>query len=158
MKLSISVVLILAGVSEFMGGQTTENTMLAPNAVTAVEPSADSYLVLGATEDQESLLRGQIRTMRPEVLPLRIVFVPHWKYLDDARTLHLHVPTGYASVMFTHLPSRTIYVDKDFYTGEKWLGHWMAHELGHLETKNVREEDAEKAARRYRKRLKENLR
>jgi len=139
-----------------MGGQTTENTKLAPEVVTAVEPPAEGYLVIGATGDQESLLRAQIRVMRPEVLPRRIVFVPHWKYLDDARTLRLHVPTGYASVMFTHLPSRTVYVDKDFYTGEKWLGHWMAHELGHLETKSVREEDAERGARQYRK-LKENV-
>ena len=136
-----------------MGGQTS-HAMLVPNVSAFVEPSAFSYLVIGATEDQESLLRTQIQVMRPEVLPLRIVFVPHWKYLDDARLLHLHVPTGYASIMFTHLPSRTIYVDKGFYTGEKWLGHWMAHELGHLAMNSVREEDAERAAREYRKRLK----
>ena len=106
MKLSISVVLILAGVSEFIGGQTTENTKLAPNVVTAVEPSADSYLVLGATEDQESLLRTQIQVMRPEVLPLRIVFVPHWKYLDDARILHLPcLPVTPASCSRTYLPA-----------------------------------------------------
>jgi hypothetical protein len=55
--------------------------MLAPNVATAVEPSAEAYLVIGATEDQGSLLRAQIRLMHPQVLPLRIVFVPHWKYL-----------------------------------------------------------------------------
>jgi hypothetical protein len=46
--------------------------------------------------------------MQPEILPLRIVFVPHWKYLDTAKTFRLHVPTGYTSAMFTHLPSRTV--------------------------------------------------
>ena len=30
-----------------------------------------------------------------------------------------------------------LYVDKNFYTGEDWLGHWMAHELGHLATNSV---------------------
>ena len=154
MKLSIRVILILTGVSQWMGGQTSQDAKLVPDVSAFVEPSAFSYLVIGATEDQESLLRTQIQVMRPEVLPLRIVFVPHWKYLDDARILHLHVPTGYASIMFTHLPSRTIYVDKGFYTGEKWLGHWMAHELGHLAKNSVREEDAERVARAYRKRLK----
>jgi hypothetical protein len=92
--------------------------------------------------------------MQPEVLPLRIFFVPHWKYLDSARLFRLHVPTGFASVMFTHLPSRTVFIDTDRYMGEEWLGHWMAHELGHLATNSVNENDADKAAREYRRRLK----
>jgi hypothetical protein len=80
--------------------------------------------------------------------------VPHWKYLHNARILRLHVPTGYASVMFTHLPSRTVFIDHNRYIGEEWLSHWIAHELGHLATNNAREEDAERAARRFRQRLK----
>jgi hypothetical protein len=51
------------------------------------------------------------------------------------------------SRMFTHLPSRSVFVHEDRYLGEEWLGHWMAHELGHLAANSVREEDAEKAAR-----------
>jgi hypothetical protein len=92
--------------------------------------------------------------MNPEVLPLRVVFVPHWKYLDDARILRLHVPTGYLSQMFTHLPTRTVYIDTARYQGQDWLGYWMAHELGHLASGSVREEDAEKIAAKFRKRLK----
>jgi hypothetical protein len=70
LKLSIWLVLILSGLSELIGGQANEHTKLAPNVVTAGEPSADSYLVLEATEHQESLLRAQIRLMHPQVLPL----------------------------------------------------------------------------------------
>jgi hypothetical protein len=151
MEFSILLVMVLFGCGELFGGQTSDN---ANTAATAVVEPAGSYVVIGALEDQEGVLRAQIRVMRPEVLPLRIVFVPHWKYLDDARILRLHVPTGYGSVMFTHLPSRTVYIDKNFYSGEKWLGHWIAHELGHLATNSIREEDAEKVARGYRKRLK----
>jgi len=65
------------------------------------------------------------------------------------------VPTGYTSAMFTHLPSRTTFVDSDRHMGEEWLGHWMAHELGHLAKNSAREDDAEKAAHEYRKRLKQ---
>jgi hypothetical protein len=58
-----------------------------------------------------------------------------------------------ASKMFTHLPSRSIFIDDDLYLGLEWLGHWMAHELGHLATNSAKEEDAERAAREYRMRL-----
>jgi len=44
----------------------------------------------------------------------------------------LLVPSGMESKMFTHLPSWSVFVDEDRYLGEEWLGHWMAHELGHL--------------------------
>ena len=40
-------------------------------------------------------------------------------------------------------------------TSEKWLSHWMAHELGDLAKNSAREDDAEKAAQEYRKRLKQ---
>lgn len=109
----------------------------------------------GATPTREALLRRQIEVMQPEVVPLRVFFVPHWKYVDDARIFHLHVPRGYGTMMFTHLPSRTVIIDNDRYMGEEWLGHWLAHELGHLAANSAKEGDAEKAAREYRKRLKQ---
>jgi hypothetical protein len=119
------------------------------------EAGTESYTVFGATPSQEAALRAQIRLMHPEVLPLRVLFVPHWKYLDNARIFHLHVPTGYGSLMFTHLPSRTVFIDNDRYQGEGWLGYWMAHELGHLKSNSPREGDAERAARGFRKRLRD---
>jgi len=126
------------------------------SAVEATEPvSTGSLLVIGATPTQETLLRAQVRVMHPDVLPSRIVFVPHWKYLDDTRVMHLpRLPTGYSSAMFTHLPSRTVFIDTGRYIDGGWLGYWMAHELGHLATNSVHEEDAEKAAKGFRKRLK----
>lgn len=119
--------------------------------------AGEDYSVIGATPEQEFGLRKAIEAMNPKVLPFRVVFVAHWKYLDDARILRLHVPTGYMSQMFTHLPTRTVYIDTARYRDEDWLGYWMAHELGHLATNSVREDDAEKVAREFRKRLKQQL-
>jgi hypothetical protein len=113
----------------------------------------ESYTVIGATPEQEATLREQIGWMRPEVLPTRVIFVPHWKYLDNARIFQLHVPAGWASVMFTHLPSRTVFVDNDRYLGKEWLGHWMAHELGHLALNSPKEDDAERVAKKLRQAL-----
>jgi hypothetical protein len=93
--------------------------------------------------------------MQPAVLPLRVVFVPHWKYVDNTRVFHLHVPTGYTSALFTHLPSRTVFIDADRYI-EDSLGYWLAHELGHLVTNSADEHEANKAAREFRRRLKES--
>jgi hypothetical protein len=56
--------------------------------------------------------------------------------------------------MFTHLPSRSVFIDSDRYVSDDSLGYWVAHELGHLAANSAKEEDAEKAAREYRKRLK----
>jgi len=93
--------------------------------------------------------------MHPEVLPSRVLFVPHWKYTGATKAFRLHVPTGFTSAMFTHLASRSVFIDADRYVSEDSLGYWLAHELGHLATNSVQENDAEKAARAYRKRLKE---
>ena len=112
-----------------------------------------TYTVQGATPEREAVLRRQIQVMNPPVLPYKIRFVPHWQYLHAAKTYQLHIPTGMASKMFTHLPSRSIFIDEDLYLGEEWLGHWMAHELGHLATNSAREDDAERVAREYRRRL-----
>ena len=118
--------------------------------------SNENYAVFGATPSQEAAVRAQIRLMHPEVLPLRIFFVPHWKCLDNARIFHLHVPTRHGSLMFTHLPSRTVFVDNDRCQGEEWLGYWMGHELGHLRTNSAKESDAERAAHEFRKRLRDS--
>ena len=117
------------------------------------DAALDSYIVFNATAKQEAALRAQIRLMHPDVLPLRVFFVPHWKYLAAARDFHLHVPAGYGSLMFTHIPSGTVFIDNDRYMGEDWLGRWIAHELGHLSTNSAKEEGAEKAAREFRRRL-----
>jgi hypothetical protein len=155
MKLRIWVSLFLLGSAQFAWAQGKDNPESGNTEKSISESSASSYAVIGTTPEQEAILRSQIQLMHPEVLPLRILFVPHWKYLDTARIFHLHVPTGYGSLMFTHLPSRTVFIDNDRYLGEDWLGHWMAHELGHLATNSAKEENAEKAAREFRRRLKD---
>ena len=157
MKLATAALLmwlVLAGVSE---AQTNGVSGQAPTAAAALvsERAAEGYTVKDATPSQEAALRAEIRQINPPVLPLRVFFLPHWKYLDTARAFQLHVPKGYGSLMFTHLPSRTIFVDNDRYQGEEWLGYWIAHELGHLAMNSAKEEDAEKAAKEYRKRLKQ---
>lgn len=161
MRHTIGTFLVISAFAQFSYAQTNPNGNRsdagAPTTapVPAPDASSDSYTVFNAAAEQEAALRSQIRLMRPDVLPLRVLFVPHWKYLAAARNFHLHVPTGYGSLMFTHLPSRTVFIDNDRYAGEDWLGHWIAHELGHLASDSTKEGDAEKAAREYRKRLKD---
>jgi len=116
-------------------------------------PAAATYVVLGATPHEESLIRAQVEIIQPAVLPLRVVFVPHWKYVDNTRVFQLHIPKGYTSAMFTHLPSRTIFIDAGRYVSEESLTYWVAHELGHLATNSPKESDAEKIAHEYRKRI-----
>ena len=157
MKLAMGILGMFLLFPQFGDAQAKDNSVVTNSRENApvVDGPLGSYTVFGATLSQEAALRAQIRTMHPEVLPLRVFFVPHWKYLDNARVFLLHVPTGYASLMFTHLPSRTVFIDNDRYMGEDWLGHWIAHELGHLAKNSPKEEDAEKAAHEFRKRLKE---
>ena len=155
MKLKFWTILFSLTLAQFAWGQTSGNAKLVSEEAIALEPSASSYTVLGATPEQESLVRAQIRVMRPDVYPLRVLFVPHWKYVDTARTFRLHLPAGYTSAMFTHLPSRSVFIDSDRYVSDDSLGYWVAHELGHLATNCASESDADKAAREYRKRLKD---
>jgi hypothetical protein len=155
MKLETWTALLLSIVPQFGWGQTNGASKLS-EVETAAPLSHNTYSVIGATPRQETLLRAQIQVMNAEILPLRIVFVPHWKYLDTARTFHLHVPTGYTSAMFTHLPSRTVFIDADRYIKDDSLVYWMAHELGHLATNSTKEGNAEKAAGPFRARLKES--
>lgn len=149
------VVLFVDGSSKSI--KLPANDSPRPGATEPLAPvpavTTENYTVFDATPSQEAALRSQIRLMHPEILPLRVFFVPHWKYLDNARVFQLHVPTGYNSLMFTHLPSRTVFIDNDRYMGEEWLGHWIAHELGHLVTNSTKEGDAERAAREFRRRL-----
>lgn len=152
MKLRICIAVLSQAVAQISWGQTNavSTPVIAENA--ALDPG--TLAVIGATAGQETALRSQIQLMHPDVLPLRVLFVAHWKYLDAARAFQLQVPKGFGSLMFTHLASRTVYIDNDRYMGTDWLGHWIAHELGHLATNSTKEGDAEKAARKYRRRLK----
>ena len=154
MRLRNWTTLFLMTIAQVGWGQTSGDPKLV-NTEAAPEPSANSYAVIGATPEQEALVRAQIRTMQPEVHPLRVLFVQHWKYMDTARTFRLHVPAGYTSAMFTHLPSRSVFIDSDRYVSDDSLGYWLAHELGHLAANSASENDADKAAREYRKRLKD---
>jgi hypothetical protein len=154
MKRVIWTAFFVLGFAQFGWGQTSRDAKLVNAEASA--PEADSYTVLGATAQQEALVRAQIQVMQPEVLPLRVIFVPHWKYVVTAKTFLLHVPAGYTSTMFSHLPSRAVFIDNDRYVSDDSLGYWLAHELGHLASNSTREEDAEKAAREYRKRLKQS--
>ena len=141
--------------AQLASGQTGGNPKLVNTEATPSEPSASGYAVMGATPGQEALVRAQIRIMQPEVYPLRVLFVPHWKYIETAKTFRLHVPAGYTSAMFTHLPSRSVFIDNDRYVSDESLGYWVAHELGHLAANSARESAADKGAREYRKRLKD---
>lgn len=155
MKRAVGLALLLLVVPVCGWGQAEKTAKSVSGAETPSGVSQNTYTVMGATTEQETFLRFQIQIMRPDILPLRIVFVPHWKYLDTARTFRLHIPTGYASTMFTHLPSRTVFVDVDRNINDDSLVYWMAHELGHLATNSAKESDAEKAAGPYRARLKD---
>src|SRR5262245_8298825 len=155
MRLARGTVLFFLGFAQISWGQTIGSTHLISDGENALALSTNGYAVLGATAEQESIVRAHIQIMHPPVLPLRVVFVPHWKYVDNTRIFHLHVSTGYTSTMFTHLPSRTVFIDTDRQVSDESLTYWVAHELGHLATNSAREEDAEKGARDLRRRLKD---
>ena len=155
MKFAAATVFYVIGFAQICAGQTN-GTVNSSNGVEAASaPLGNSYAVLGGTPQQEALVRSQIQTMQPAVLPFRVVFVPHWKYVDNTRIFQLHVPAGYTSALFTHLPSRTVFIDSDRYVSDDSLGYWLAHELGHLTANTASESDADKAAHEYRKRLRE---
>jgi len=153
MRLRIWTTLFSLTMAQFAWGQT--NGKLVNAEGNAPETSANSYAVIGATPKQEALVRAHIQVMQPDVYPLRVLFVPHWKYIETARIFRLHVPAGYTSAMFTHLPSRSVFIGGDRYVSDDSLGYWLAHELGHLAANSASESDANKAARDYRKRLKD---
>src|SRR5260370_33794462 len=94
-----------------------------------------------------------MRSMHVIIYPLRVLFEPHWKYIDPTRILRLKVPDGYTRAMFTHLPSRSVFTDSDRYVTDDSLGYWVAHELGHLAANSPTESDADQAAPAYPNRL-----
>lgn len=155
MERKISSILFWLTMVQSACGQTSGSSALSPENGTTALSSPNGYFVLGATPQQETLIRNQIHLMQPDVYPLRVLFVHHWNYVEAVTTFRLHVPTGFTSAMFTHLPSRSVFIDADRYTNDDSLGFWVAHELGHLAANSAKEEDAEKTARVYRKRLKQ---
>jgi hypothetical protein len=156
MKFGFCLSLLLMALVETTSAQDLAGTEATPTpAGDKLEAAATEYTVRGGTPEQESVLRAQIRMMQPSVLPLRITFVPHAQYLYAARMFLLRVPRGMVSLMFTHLASRSVFIDSDRYWNDDSLGYWIAHELGHLATNSAREDEAERAARDYRRRLKD---
>ena len=154
---AISLAMVAYSLVTVASGQKQEGGNLTSVGVIAASLSEGAmFTVQGTSPERERLVRSQIRVMRPAVLPARVIFVPHWQYIYATRVYHLRVPKGMTSKMFTHLVSRSVYIDADCYLGDEWLGHWMAHELGHLEANNADESQAEKAAGKYRRRLKQN--
>jgi hypothetical protein len=153
MRPTLGSILLLLAVAQFCWGQTN-GTRTTIRGESELALSSSPYVIFGATPHEEALIRSQIQIMQPPVLPLRVLVLPHWKYVDNTRIFHLHVPTGYTSALFTHLPSRTLCIDADRYISDKSLGFRLAHELGHLAANSANEEDAEKAAHEFRKRLK----
>lgn len=151
MKQRILSVVWLCLATNGRGQQITTSGLPTVNQPSS--PITLAYTVQGTTPEREQLLRSQIQVMQPVILPTRIIFMPHWQYIYATKMYHLHVPTGMASKMFTHLPSRSVFIDADCYGGDDWMGHWMAHELGHLERNHANENEAERAAAKYRARL-----
>ena len=92
MKVVISITLLLLGIVQFSCGQTSGSSILVNAATNALEPPANTYAVMGATPQQEVLVRTQIQVMQPSILPLRVIFVPHWKYEDAARIFSCTCP------------------------------------------------------------------
>jgi hypothetical protein len=97
MKFPLLAVLFFLGFgfSQICSGQTSGNANVAGagGGEVALAVPASSYVVFGATTQQEALVRSQIQIMQPGELPLRVVFVPHWKYIENTRIFQLQVPT-----------------------------------------------------------------
>ena len=85
MRLRTWTTLFLVTIAQSTWGQTSTNPKLVNGEATSPEPSVNSYTVLGATSKQEALVRAQARVMQPNIYPLRILFVLHWKYIDTAK-------------------------------------------------------------------------
>jgi hypothetical protein len=77
MKFRIWTTLFLVTIAQVAWGQTSTNPKLVKAEATSPEASVNSYTVLGATPEQETLVRAQIRIMQPDVYPQRVLFVPH---------------------------------------------------------------------------------
>src|SRR5437667_10925819 len=109
MKITVGAALFLLGFGPICWGQTNSTMNTGGARETAPLLSANTYAVFGATPQQEALLRSHIHIMQPAVLPLRVFFEAHSKYLDNTRTFPLQLPAAYTSPMFTRLSSRTLF-------------------------------------------------
>lgn len=157
LQIAYFMTLILLLTSPIIRGQSIEG-FDAPRGVTEASPALIKVWsvdcpVIGASPLLEQLVRINIRVMEPDVLPRRIVFFSHLKYLHSTRVFQLRVPPGYTSTMFTHLPSATVFIDRDYCDDLDWFADRFAHELGHLKSGSPSEGEADRAARIYRERL-----
>src|SRR5260370_16880266 len=92
MKLRIWTTLFLVTITQFAWGQTSTNPKLVDAGATAPEPFANNYAVLGATPEQEALVRAQIRIMQPDFYPLLFLFLPHFNHILTPHTFLLPFP------------------------------------------------------------------
>src|SRR5207245_10707316 len=90
MRLRNWTTLFLATIAQLAWGQTRTNPKLVNAEVTSPEPSVNTYTVLGATSEQETLVRAQIRIMQADVYHRRVLLLPHRRYVDPATTVRLH--------------------------------------------------------------------
>lgn len=79
MKLAVGTVLFFLGFAQCSWGQTNGSANLVSGDSSVPTTSPNSYVVFGVSLQQEALVRAQIQIMQPAVLPLRVIFVPHWK-------------------------------------------------------------------------------
>jgi len=122
MRLRIWTALFLATIAQVAWGQTSTNPKLVNAEVTSPEPSVNSYTVLGATSEQEALVRAQMRIMQPDVYPLRVLFVPHWKYVDTGRTFRSICRWIYQRYVHATYPAEACFIDSDRYVSDDSLG------------------------------------
>jgi hypothetical protein len=80
MKRAVGTVFFFLAVAQFSWGQT--NGVPTPTTPENAAWDPGTLAVIGATAEQEASLRSHIQTMHPQVLPLRVLFVAHWKYLE----------------------------------------------------------------------------
>jgi hypothetical protein len=104
MRPTIGTFLIVSVFAQFSHAQKSgsaapagREASMAASAAVRETSTIDSYIVFNAPPAQEAALRVQIRLTHPDVLPLRVFFVPHGKYLAAARDFQLHVPKATAS-------------------------------------------------------------
>ncbi len=61
MKFAVGLVLLFLGFAQLSWGQTKDSTSVVSGRETAPAFSTNTYAVLGATPQQEALVRSQIR-------------------------------------------------------------------------------------------------
>src|SRR5260370_837218 len=71
MKLAAGTVLFFLGFAQFSWGQTNGSAHLVSGDSSAPTPSPNSYVVFGASPQQEALVRAQIQIIQPSLTGLR---------------------------------------------------------------------------------------